>query len=96
MTWTKLGVLPNSWGVFGSVIEGSDGALYVVSHSVCDQNDSVYASKDRGMTWSTIAMSPTFGVSDPDFGYYFAIRSIMEVAGKVLVVGNAPMIFRTQ
>lgn len=93
ITWIKQGTLPNSWTMQGPVIEASDGAFYVASYSVCDKKDAVYKSIDKGVTWSIIGASPTFGNINPDLWYYFVIRDIIEVSGKVLVGGNAPVIF---
>lgn len=96
ITWIKLGTLPNSWSVQGSPIEAPDGTLYVSSYSTCDKKDAVYKSTDKGVTWSIIGASPTFGNINPDFWYYFKIRPMIEVSGKVLVGGNAPVIFSTK
>ena len=96
ITWTKLGTLPNSWMMQGSIIEDSLGALYAASFSVCDKKDAVYKSTDKGVTWSIIGASPTFGNVNPDLYYYFTIRDLIEVSGKVLVGGNAPAIFSTR
>lgn len=95
MTWTKLGMLPNSWTNQGSIIEATDGSMYASSFSLCDRKDSVYKSTDKGVTWSTLATAPNFK-STPRAGYYFKIFSILEVSGKVLIVGNAPVIFSTK
>ena len=96
ITWTKLGTLPNSWTMQNSPIEDSLGTLYAASFSVCDKKDAVYKSTDKGMTWNIIGASPTFGNDNPDLYYYFKIRDIIEVSGKVLVGGNAPVIFSTR
>ena len=96
ITWTKLGTLPNSWMMQGPVIEDSLGALYVSSFSVCDKKDAVYKSTDKGVTWSIIGAAPTFGNVNPDLWYYFGIHDMLEISGKVLIGGNAPVIFTTR
>jgi len=96
MTWTKLGVLPNSWELQGKIVEASDGTMYATSWSNCYRAETIYKSEDKGVTWNIIASSPIFGKgkhADPYFRY--AILSYVEVSGKILNVGNAPVVFST-
>ena len=79
-----------------SVTEDSLGALYAVSFSVCDKKDAVYKSTDKGVTWSIIGASPTFGNVNPDLYYYFVIRDLIEISGNILIVGNESVIFTTR
>ena len=97
ITWTKLGTLPHSWSVQGPLIESPDGTLHVASWSVCNMKDTIYRSTNKGATWSALATSPKFrsGKTD-DLYYYYRIDGIVEVLGKVLIGGNAPVIFTTK
>lgn len=95
ITWTRLGALPASGGIEGPIVEASDNTLYATSGSNC-YGGTIYKSADRGATWSIIATAPIFGRgkhSDPYFGY--EISSFVDVSGKVLIAGNAPVIFST-
>ncbi|MEK6949548.1 MAG: sialidase family protein, partial [Nanoarchaeota archaeon] len=96
MTWNKLGVLPNSWDIKGKIVEAADGTLYVTSFSPCYGGYTIYKSADKGATWSIIAAPPRdFTRGRIEYYYEYHIYSLAEVAGKVLIVGNAPVIFNS-
>jgi len=98
-TWTKLGSLPNSWTIQGSIIEAPDGAMYVNSYAICYESNSViYKSADQGISWKEVGHAPKFWQKKADSYYpgYF-INAMVESGGKVLSGGNnAPWIFTTK
>jgi len=97
-TWTKLGSLPNSWTIQGSIIEAPNGTMFVHSYSICYESNSViYKSTDRGVSWKEAGYAQKFWKKTADLyfpGYY--ANAIVETAGKVLSGGNTPLIFTTK